>query len=139
MNIQVFNDPPMDLLASIEQDISRGPRSSVTTILCDQDYPLGIAYIAATVSGEPAGAALLRFLGDGGVELHKIVVVSRFRRRGVASQLFNAAVSRCRQEGVKSLVFRPLEDSFDFWDETLQHLPYPYRIHDEVKVIEIDL
>lgn len=33
MNIQVVDDPPMDLLDSIEQDISRDPKSSITTIL----------------------------------------------------------------------------------------------------------
>lgn len=140
MNTQIVDDPQMELLQSIEQHISKGARDSVTTILSDRDYPLGrIKYLAATFGGEPAGAVVLRLSGDGHVELHKIVVVQHFRRRGVASQLFSAVVNWCRQAGVKSLVFRPLEDSVDFWDETLKSLPYPYRIQGGVDIVEIDL
>lgn len=32
MNIQVVDDPPMDLLDSIEQDILRDPKSSITIL-----------------------------------------------------------------------------------------------------------
>ena len=71
-----------------------------------------LATFLATVDGEPAGhAALLRYVDpdsgiadEGTVELRKLVVDSRFRRRGIASGLLDAVEDAARAAGARRIV-----------------------------------
>jgi GNAT superfamily N-acetyltransferase len=134
MNARIIEEPSQALIAAIEQQISSEPRSSITTILpsiSDEDI-FDISYMAATVDEEPAGIALIRSNSKSVVELHKLVVIDRFRKTGVGTSLFRSLVERCRRKGVKSLMIDPTNGSQHFWSKVLQGLDFDVYLNNGV-------
>lgn len=70
--------------------------------------------IRATIQGSPqiAGSVEIRRSGGGRAYISNLVVDQQHRRRGVAAQLINAAVSTARRQGFKaaSLEARPSDN-----------------------------
>lgn len=93
--------------------------------------------MAATVNEEPAGIALIRSAGQSTVELHKLVVLSRFRRTGVGTSLFLSLVDRCRREGLESIMIDPTNGSEHFWEKALNGLRF--QVYEHNGVIDITL
>ncbi|WP_159252785.1 GNAT family N-acetyltransferase [Xanthomonas phaseoli] len=138
MNIKIVEEPSQALVAAIEQQLSGESKSSITTIHTTGDEAVfKVSYMAASIDEEPAGIALIRSAGVSTVELHKLVVLSRFRRSGVGTALFLSLADRCRREGLKSIVIDPTNDSENFWEKALKGLTF--EVYDHNGVIDITL
>ncbi|MEA9749416.1 GNAT family N-acetyltransferase [Xanthomonas campestris pv. raphani] len=138
MNIKIVEEPSQAVVSAIEQQISGEPKSSIATIQTTGDEAVfKVSYMAATVNEEPAGIALIRSAGQSTVELHKLVVLSRFRRTGVGTSLFLSLVDRCRREGLESIMIDPTNGSEHFWEKALNGLRF--QVYEHNGVIDITL
>ncbi|WDJ75403.1 GNAT family N-acetyltransferase [Xanthomonas campestris] len=138
MKIEILEQPPDSIIAAIEEQISREPNSSITTIRPEWMGEIyDFSYTAAIINNEAAAIALIRWPNPNVAELYKLVVIKRFRKAGVGKKLAYSAIDRCRREGFNSVMIQPTNNSENFWEITLKE--FNFKVYEHNDVIDITL
>lgn len=108
--MRIIENPPNTELQKLQEVLEKErPEGIVDIWVCLDPF-----YLALENSGSIVGVASIS-LGDEVAEIYKIYVSPNHRRSGIAKQLFNEALQRFRQHGIKEVFVETASEAGFLW------------------------